>query len=185
MIDLYLIRHPPVAGGEGVCYGASDLPLAEDPRIAALRLGALLPARFALLSSPAQRCLALARGLGEPEIEPRLGEIDFGAWELRRWDQIDRSMIDAWAADPIDYRPPGGESVRDMSRRAIDALTHWRGSVAGALVIVAHGGPLRAIAGTLLGLPAERWLTLDFKPATLAHLRLGRDDGVTLKGSNL
>ena len=30
------------------------------------------------------------------------------------------------------------------------------------LVVVAHGGPLRVLAGHLLGLPPERWIGLDF-----------------------
>ena len=29
-------------------------------------------------------------------------------------------------------------------------------------VVVAHGGPLRVLAGHLLGLPPERWIGLDF-----------------------
>jgi alpha-ribazole phosphatase len=28
--------------------------------------------------------------------------------------------------------------------------------------VVAHGGPLRVLAGHLLGLPPERWIGLDF-----------------------
>jgi alpha-ribazole phosphatase len=186
---LYLIRHTPVAEGEGVCYGVADLPLAQEPGAAAERLKALLPGRYELVSSPLARCLALARALGEPRIEPHLEpglrEIDFGRWELKRWNEIDREALDAWGRDPIDYRPPGGESARDMSRRALPALSRWLERRAGALVIVSHGGPLRAIAGTLLGLPAERWLALEFGHGTLTHLHVRGDAATVLRGFNL
>lgn len=189
MTELYLIRHTPVADGEGVCYGAADLPLAQEPGAAAERLRAMLPARYELVSSPLARCLALARALGEPHIEPhidpRLREIDFGRWELKRWNAIDREALDAWARDPIDFRPPGGESARDMSRRALFALSRWLERRADALVVVSHGGPLRAIAGTLLGLPAERWPALEFGYGTLTHLSVRGAAPAALAGFNL
>lgn len=41
-----------------------------------------------------------------------------------------------------------------------------------AIVIVAHGGPLRVLAGHLLGLPRERWLALDFGCAQSTRIDL-------------
>jgi len=41
-----------------------------------------------------------------------------------------------------------------------------------AVVVVAHGGPLRVIAGHLLGLPPERWLGLDFGCGQVTRLDL-------------
>ena len=51
------------------------------------------------------------------------------------------------------------------------------------VVIVAHGGPLRAIAGHLLGLPPERWLGLDFGCGQVTRLDV-ENWGVVLRWFN-
>ena len=53
----------------------------------------------------------------------------------------------------------------------------------GPVVVVAHGGPLRVITGHLLGLPAERWLGLDFACGQVTRLDV-ESWGVVLKWFN-
>lgn len=177
-MDLFLIRHPRVDVAPGICYGASNVGLAEDAAAVAARLKPLLPASCALVSSPLGRCRALADLLSPAvAVEPALAEMDFGEWEMKDFDDIDPDLIDAWALDPYGFTPPGGESARDMAARAQAAFAELR-EVAGAgpLIIVAHGGPLRAIAGSLLGLPMENWLSLEFAcgQASLFELQANR-----------
>ena len=93
-------------------------------------------------------------------------------------------MLRAWSRDPLGFRAPGGESAREMSARVL----HWLdGLIASApqqaVVVVAHGGPLRVIAGHLLGLPAERWLGLDFACGHVTRLDV-ESWGVVLKWFN-
>lgn len=161
-MELHLIRHPRPAVEPGICYGQHDIGLAESAAEVAARLRPLLPADFVLHASPLVRARLLAEALGTPALDARLKEIHFGDWEGRSFAAIGPA-IDAWAADPLGFRAPGGESAREMAARAL----HWLGELQQAapaqpVVVVAHGGPLRAIAGHLLGLPAERWLSLDF-----------------------
>ncbi|MCB1898602.1 alpha-ribazole phosphatase family protein [Cognatazoarcus halotolerans] len=171
-MELHLIRHPRPAVTPGTCYGRSDLPLAEPPDVLAKALRRLLPEDFALYASPLQRARLLAEALGTPHIDPRLQEIDFGEWEGRSFAEIG-SAIDAWADDPLGFRAPGGESPREMATRADEAFSEIRARHdAQAVVIVAHGGPLRAIAGGLLGIAPERWLTLDFDCGALTTIRV-------------
>lgn len=183
MTSLWLIRHPPVALPAGICYGVSDVPamaLTSD-RIAAMR--ASLPLATRIVSSPLSRCLALAHALargGEPPIpDTRLREMDFGNWELLPFAHIERDRIDAWAAAPWDFLPPGGERAEDMSRRVLSALRDHLAAAADALALVAHGGPLRVIMGHLLRLPREQWLALPCDPGSLTHLQLD-DSGARL-----
>lgn len=171
MSALYLIRHPRAAVVPGVCYGRSDVPLASPVETLAAELREQLPGQFTLLSSPATRCLTLACALGTPQVEPRLQEIDFGIWEMQPYDSINRDLIDAWAADPMHFREHGGESVAQMAQRAVAALDEALRYESGDLVIVAHGGPLRAIAGHLRGLAAAEWMQLDFACGSLTTLR--------------
>ncbi len=87
---------------------------------------------------------------------------------MQSFDRLARSAIDAWAADPFGFRPPGGETAEEMANRVLDALQDLRSHEPAALVIVAHGGPLRVIAGQLTGAPRSDWLAraFDFARAT-------------------
>lgn len=151
---LYLVRHPQPDIEAGICYGRSDIACA--PADVAAALAAVLPqlpadlARVAVYSSPSIRCTALAQALPGAfvTIDARLMELDFGDWEMRTWDAIPRAEIDAWAADPVGYRPGGGESVRQMAARVLAfyrelAIAHGR---PGAAVVVCHAGTMRLLA---------------------------------------
>jgi alpha-ribazole phosphatase len=159
-VRVFLIRHPPPLIESGVCYGRLDVDCRDPGRIAA-DLRSRLPAGIAVYSSPLRRALRLARELSPPapvRVDPRLSEIDFGAWEGRRWDDIAREEIDAWAADVYGFTPPGGESVAALHARALDFATALSGDAA----IVTHAGVMRALAGHWRRLPAADWLRLEF-----------------------
>ena len=200
-MQLHLIRHPRPAVEPGICYGQTDVGLAECPVAVAERLRPLLPESFALHASPLARARLLAEELGTPRVDDRLREIHFGDWEGRTFADIG-SAIDDWAADPLGFRAPGGESPREMAARVLQWLAEATGTestgavrtdLAGApqqpgaspdhLVVVAHGGPLRAIAGHLLGLPPERWLGLDFGCGQVTRIDV-ESWGVVLKWFN-
>ena len=154
-MDLILIRHPRTVAPPGTCYGATDV--AADPEClaeAASRLASLIPADARLIASPQRRALDLARRFGEPTIEPRLVELDFGAWENRLWSDLPREEIDGWAADFLDYAAPGGESVRQMAGRVLGWWDEAR-ETGGSIVVVTHGGPCRVLAAHLTGAPLE------------------------------
>ena len=173
-MELLLIRHPKPAGAPGGRYGGTDLALAVDPAAVAARLAPHLPGDGPIISSPLSRCRLLAQALagGRPvRLEPRLREIHFGAWEMQPWARIERAAIDAWAADPFGFRPPGGETAEEMSVRALACLAEWlRPPRPPALIVVAHGGPLRAIAGHVRGLPQRQWLQQSIEVGELVRL---------------
>jgi alpha-ribazole phosphatase len=168
-VRLYLIRHPQAAVEAGVCYGRSDLGLVDDPVASAVALRPLLPADAPLYSSPLRRCLELALALyAEPVIDERLVEMNFGQWEMRRWDDIPREEIDAWAADPLGFAPPGGESPNELRARVAMLLRELPETV----VLVAHGGVLRACVGELVGV--EDWHTLHFDYGSVSLIEDGQ-----------
>ena len=151
---LYLVRHLQPVVARGVCYGRSDLTV--DAQLQADALPALrgqLPHGVTMYSSPLLRCASLARALSPTvQFDPRLAELDFGAWEMRGWDAIARAEIDAWAADVALYRPGGGESVFDMAQRIAafyDELIERR---LPAAVLVCHAGAMRLLAARARGM---------------------------------
>lgn len=156
---LHLIRHPKPVIAPGVCYGRHDCP-AEGVAETGLALRVTLPAGLPLWSSPLIRCRALAEQLhAHPVIDDRLAEMHFGDWEGRRWDDIPRAELDAWAADVAGYAPPGGESPRDLQRRALDFVASLDVPEA---VIMTHAGVIRTLLAHWRGLPPERWTELNF-----------------------
>ncbi|MBK6400675.1 MAG: histidine phosphatase family protein [Rhodocyclaceae bacterium] len=166
---LYLIRHPKPDIDAGICYGRSDPGLAEDAAERAEALRELLPAAAPLYTSPLRRCLDLALALhAAPAIDARLMEIHFGEWELRRWDDIPRHQIDAWAADPVGYAPPGGESPAAMRARVASLLAE----LPEVAVLVAHGGVLRACVAELTG--AAGWHEMHFDYGSASLIENGR-----------
>lgn len=169
---LYLIRHTAVAVPAGICYGRSDVGLRENVDRHAKWLGSLLPADLPVFSSPTSRCLLLATALekGAPVIDVRLAEMDFGDWEMHRFDDLPRQQIDAWASDPLGFRPPNGETGSEVMARVQAALADIT-AAHGSAIVVSHGGPLRGIHGALLGLPREQWLGCSIEPGSLTVLR--------------
>jgi len=179
-VRLLLIRHPPAAVADGVCYGRADLPLRDPADACAGRLARLISASFAtpppLFTSPLQRCAVLARLLHPaPQADARLMEMDFGDWELRHWDQLPRGQIDAWATDPLGHVVPGGEAVAALCRRTGDFLDDLARRGIRDAVLVTHGGVMRACVAHLVpGHAAWQSLSFMYGSASLiegGHLR--------------
>lgn len=179
--DLLLLRHPPVpAHWAGRCYGRAEAGLAAGGRLVAAGWAAALAGEgFAqVLASPRRRARApaarLARALGlEPALEPRLAERDFGTWEGQAWDaiwQAEGSAMDGMIDAPATFRPGGGETTAELAARALA----WFGArPPGPLVVVAHGGPIAAILGTLAGEAPRDWLARVPRPGEGAWIRGG------------
>jgi alpha-ribazole phosphatase len=151
-----LLRHLPTDIAPGHCYGRLDLPQgAQGDAAAALAGLAGFPAT-ALFSSPARRCMALAQrvaaatGLPVQE-DARLWELDFGDWEGRPWDAVPRAALDAWAADPWGFAPPGGESGAALVAR----VWEFHRALPPGAVVVSHGGPLKVLAALIRGCPVD------------------------------
>jgi probable phosphomutase (TIGR03848 family) len=147
---------------------------------------ARLPARLghapiaAIYASPLERtretaqAIADARGL-RVEIEPRFIEVDFGTWTGRRFaDMAPDAGWQLYNAVRSVTRPPGGESLLDVQRRAVAALLELRERHPNEVVaVVSHADTLRAILLYFLGMPIDFVQRLDLSPAGISVLHLG------------
>jgi len=136
--------------------GLRDVPLSAEGRTAleGARPPALL-ARAHWYASPLLRAVETAEMLGLMAMpEPLLLEMDWGEWE-------GRTVAELRTADPegmkvnetrgLNFRPPGGESPRDVQARIKDwaeALVDQGPGVYGA---VTHKGVIRAAVALALG----------------------------------
>ena len=150
MTPLAVIRHGPTSwNAEGRIQGRSDVELGAEGR--GVVSGWRVPERlegFRWQSSPLRRARETAAYLGaDPEIEPALIEMDWGEWEGLRLADI-RAAGGAEIADNeargLDFRPPGGESPRDVQTR----LRPWLAQIALSglpTAAVTHKGVIRAL----------------------------------------
>ena len=164
-MELFLIRHPAPEVPAGTCYGRSDIGLAGDPEDAAARLRAHLPAGIPVYTSPLRRCRSVAERLAPAAmLDARLAEMHFGEWEMRRWDEIERTAFDAWVADILNFAPPGGECAAEMLARVLAFVEDLHSAGSRHAAVVTHGGVLRVLIAHWLGIPPRRWpgLVFDF-----------------------
>jgi broad specificity phosphatase PhoE len=136
--------------------GRADLPLSPEGRAQVLRWR--LPdvwdgARW--LSSPLRRATETAALLtdGPVDIEPRLIEMDWGAWEGRTLADLRAEMPAAMAANEtlgVDFRPEGGESPREVRTR-LAALLADLAAEPSDVVCVTHKGVVRAALSLATG----------------------------------
>jgi alpha-ribazole phosphatase len=165
---LLLVRHAAVDDSDGVCYGASDWSANSAATDAlANALAEQLPRDLCVLASPLQRCrqLAVALQARRPDlafaVDPRLQEFNFGAWEGRRWADIDRHAFDRWFVY-FWRRPPatGAETTAAFMNRVAAA---WDACHARALdtLWITHAGVVRAAMliarGARLPINASQW----------------------------
>ena len=164
---IWLVRHTAVRLPPGLCYGRLDVALAQTAAADIAAITAMLPAA-PVITSPAQRCVALAAAITpDHRVDARLLELDFGTWEGLAWDDVPRAALDAWAADPWGFAPPGGESGLALLARV---QAFWNDTPARPLIIISHGGPLRLLRALAEGRPPE---ILEKPPALGEVIRIG------------
>lgn len=171
-MEVVLIRHTGTAADRDIVAGWNDVTLAETFSAEAQSVLAFVRPRDTdrVLSSPSGRCLALAKLMGEPRVEPRLREMHFGAWEGRRWSEIPNQEITPWMEDFVSIAPPGGESARDLSERVGEVLGELD-STQGRWLLVTHAGVLRTAAAHFLNLPLENLFRLACEPGAILRAR--------------
>ncbi|QNK73177.1 histidine phosphatase family protein [Variovorax sp. PAMC28562] len=156
-MKLWMVRHAPVIAEAGLCYGVTDLAAHHDGTLAAavavsVAIGTRLLDGMAFVSSPLQRCAALAKevavlrtDLPLCRYDPNLAEMDFGVWEGSPWRDVARTEFDAWMADFADGRAGStGESTRLFMQRVGIAWDTWLVSGTDALWVT-HAGVMRAV----------------------------------------
>ena len=192
---VYLIRHGRVDQGDRpIMLGQTDLALSDQGRdqIAALAAGLAGADIKAIYASPLLRCrqsaeiLAQAWGL-TVRIEPDWREIDLGDWDGLPHELIRERFPDEYAArgrDLADYRPPGGESFRDLADRVTAAFARLTKNLTGSIALVGHAGVQRVLLCHILGLPLQNQFRLVMEPGGWSRLDPGPGSGIRLSALN-
>jgi broad specificity phosphatase PhoE/ribonuclease HI len=171
--------------------GSSDLPLSELGRADAAAAAKHLAGRGidVIVASPLQRTRqtaeAAAEVLGVPvEVDRDLRELDFGGWEGMTGEEARASSPLAfrrwWGA--IDVRPPGGESVADVSARVARARARILERHAGKTVLlVSHVTPIKLLLAAGLGVGDEIVHRVFLEAASLSTVSWSSDGRTSVR----
>ncbi len=182
---IYLIRHTKPDVATGVCYGQSDVPLADSfaNELALLRDKLTIPAKAVVMSSPLQRCLHLAKSIFDESqilVDYRLLEMYFGDWEMQAWDDVDQIKLTHWGNNFVSTSSPNGESLECMSERVMDLwdkLDHLNQDY----VLFTHAGVIRLILAHLLESPLQKAFTLDVQYGDVVRVRFIDGNNCTVR----
>jgi probable phosphomutase (TIGR03848 family) len=189
MATMVLARHGrTTANTGGVLAGRSkgvhlDELGAEQARAAGERLAGLPLA--AVVTSPLERCRETARAIAKAQAastkvagERGLLECDYGSWTGRELKTLAKEpMWKTVQAHPSAAVFPDGESMADMSARAVAAARRWDARVeaehgADAVwVAVSHGDVIKAILADALGIHLDAFQRIMVDPASLSVVR--------------
>jgi len=176
-MEVYLIRHTAVQA-PGLCYGHHDVPLADTFPAEVAQLQAKLPPApvtgYQVFSSPALRCRLLAETLTPHVVlDERLREVHFGTWENRLWDELPPAETTPWMADYVTQAPPQGESLVALQQRVAAFLAELVTKVdpEAPVLVITHGGPIRALTCHCLQIPLRNAFQLRIDFASITQLK--------------
>jgi phosphoserine phosphatase len=183
MTKILLTRHGHVDGIRPPRFrGRAELALTERGLAQADALARRIAANWkpvAVFTSPLHRCvltggrIATACGI-RGEVRNGLGDIDYGAWQMRTHDEVSAESPEAyrqWHSAPQLTRFPKGESLQDVMARATDVLreTLLRYPEQ-TVVLVGHDSVNRVLLLQLLDMPLAAYWRLVQDPGTLNEI---------------
>ncbi|KGN78716.1 hypothetical protein HW49_07925 [Porphyromonadaceae bacterium COT-184 OH4590] len=159
MKTLYLVRHTRVNMPSGICYGSTDVELADtfEQELAILKSELKDIIFDRIYSSPLKRCASLAKSLDDNiVIDNRIREFDFGQWERKTWiDIYDLDEGKRWFDDYKNVCTPQGESLQMVLERVKEFIASLPNDF-NNILIVTHAGIVRAFMILLDGISIEK-----------------------------
>lgn len=156
MTLLAVLRHGPTAWNrDGRLQGRADIQITDEARRALSQRRVPSPfCEWPVRCSPLIRCRQTAAALGlETVDEPRLIEMDWGDYQGRTIEALRRAEGAAFRANErrgLDFKPPHGESPRDVQQRLAPLLREL-GAAGRSTLAVTHRGVIRALYAQAAG----------------------------------
>ena len=189
MTTVLLIRHGRTsANTAGVLAGRSSGVVLDEvghqqaAEVAARVAG--VPLRT-VVTSPLRRCRQTAQALVASraeacpiQVEQGLIECGYGEWTGKTLRELSKDKL--WGAvqhQPSAVRFPGGESMAEMSARAVGAVRAWDARLGAehgpdaVWAAVSHGDPIKAILADALGMHLDSFQRIVVDPAAISIVR--------------
>ena len=147
-MEIYLIRHTTPKIEKGICYGQADLDVALtfDSEVAKILNLVHFTEETKIYSSPLKRCTKLAQTFSKNVIiDDRLMELNFGDWELQKWNDLPEKESSIWMNDFVNESTPNGEAYIDLAKRANEVFNEITSTSTKRIIITTHAGVIRSI----------------------------------------
>ncbi|PBJ13648.1 alpha-ribazole phosphatase [Flavobacterium sp. ACN6] len=160
-MEIYLVRHTETICEKGICYGQSDVEIAEPFDEIFGQIISKLPSEAVVFSSPLKRCSILAKHIQKNtnavfyQEDERLKEMNFGDWELKNWNEILPEELNPWMEDFVNIKVSNGESFTELHERVGDFLSNEISKIKTPVIIVTHAGIIRSILCHQTSLPLK------------------------------
>jgi broad specificity phosphatase PhoE len=139
-----------------------------------------------IVSSPLSRCRDFAERTGEkvqlvPLVEDQWQEIDYGDWDgmlIEDWRVVAADQFKAFRNDLSALAPPNGENYLSFKCRitaAFESLAELPHE--SHVLVVTHGGVLRVVLPTVLGMPLNKSFPLHIPFACFSRISIDVVDG--------
>lgn len=175
---LILVRHGrTAANAAGLLQGRRDNPLDEVGVRQARAVAAAVGPVDRVVSSPLLRARETAGAFdGAVEVDDRFTELDYGEWEARPVADVSLETWVAWRND-LDFRPPGGETLRELGLRVRSGLGDLVADAADRrVVVVCHVSPIKAAIAWSLGVGDDVTWRMWVGPASVSEIGIRGGD---------
>ncbi|AFM03215.1 fructose-2,6-bisphosphatase [Bernardetia litoralis DSM 6794] len=197
-MEIYLIRHTMPKIEKGICYGFSDLELAdsyqEELSVLSKKMIQNLKKQYyknvkkdiqdelLIYTSPLKRCSILAKDLkinlqnyfhSKVKEDNNLKEMNFGNWELKKWNEINEIELKKWTDNFVTEFTPNGESFETLNERVID---FWQKNIKAEkdkiVLIACHAGVIRSILCHVLQIPLQKAFSVSIDYGSISKLKV-------------
>lgn len=188
MIHLYLIRHGDIHSKGKYIGRGTDLPLSKMGEQQIRGISSLLNSRnikpdkiytsSQLRARQSSEILEESFGIQSHTL-PGLEETDFGRWEGLSYDEIlksDAVRLQEWIDDPVNNKPPSGESLQDLKIRVEECSSKWEdlriSEEEQHIFVVSHRGPLSLLLLRYLGCNPDRFWSFRIDRGSISKVNL-------------
>ena len=183
-MEIYLIRHPQADIEAGICYGQTDIELKqEDIEKAVTKINELVPhiSGSKIYSSDLKRCKVIAQNLnnnGNIIYSSKIREINFGKWEMKRWDEISKQELNIWMEDFVNQNCYNGESYKGLYTRVVQFWEELINENHSQTLVITHGGVIRSILCYILNISLKNSFKLNIDLCSISKIKIDRAAGL-------
>ncbi|MFL2662467.1 MAG: histidine phosphatase family protein [Alphaproteobacteria bacterium] len=159
---IYFLRHTTLDIEDNIFYGQTDVDVSSnfinEVKIIKKKIEGedLNLKKTLVISSPLKRCVKLATALNVSfKIDPRIKELDLGDWEMKLMSSIEKSEIEKWQDNLMEYKVPNGESNKNFLKRLngfLKDILKFKQDV----LLVAHAGSINGMISILTKEPFDK-----------------------------
>ena len=159
---IYFLRHTTLDIEDNIFYGQTDVDVSSNfiNEVKTIKKkiegeGINLK-KILVISSPLKRCVKLATALNVSfKIDSRIKELDLGDWEMKLMSSIEKSEIEKWQDNLMEYKVPNGESNKNFLKRLngfLKDILKFKQDV----LLVAHAGSINGMISILTKEPFDK-----------------------------